>query len=324
MAVTRAYLVIVAVVLVGLAAMPPASNYWQLLITQVGQFGLLAIAFDICLGFTGMLSLATALFYGLGAYFFAYALKLLGLDVLGGTVVAVVCTMAAAMATGALAVRLKGPSFLIMSLLLVTAVHAIAQNWKGITGGDDGLVLDPRLFRILGHAFVPVDRYYFGLGLFAIGFFASAALVASPLGRLMRSVKENDFRVEMLGYSAHAIKLIAFTWAAGLAALAGAGYAAAFQHVHTGLLHWTVSAEALLFGFFGGVGTLVGPALGAAIVLPFEDFMSSNVGYPRLFTGILLVVMVLVHRDGVMGLIKATAAKLSRRRGTGAADGGEP
>lgn len=324
MAIARPSLVIVGAALAGLVALPPESNYWQLLLTQIGQFGLLAIAFDICLGFTGMLSLATALFYGLGAYFFAYALKLFGLDALGGVAVAVACTMFVALITGALAVRLKGPSFLIMSLLLVTAVHAIAQNWKGITGGDDGIVLDPRLFHILGHSFVPVDRYYFGIALFAVGFFASAALVASPLGRLMRSVKENDFRTEMLGYSAHAIKLIAFTWAAGLAALAGAGYAAAFQHVHTGLLHWTVSAEALTFGFFGGVGTLIGPVLGAAIVLPFEDFMSSKVGYPRLFTGILLVAMVLVHRDGVIGLVKSVAGRLSRRGATVPANGSEP
>ncbi|MFO1188169.1 MAG: branched-chain amino acid ABC transporter permease [Alphaproteobacteria bacterium] len=324
MAVPRSYLVIVAVVVAGFAAMPPASNYWQLLITQIGMFGLLAIAFDICLGFAGMLSLATALFYGLGAYGFAYALKALGLDVICGAVVAVAFAMVAALLTGSLAVRLKGPSFLIMSLLLVTAVHAIAQNWKGITGGDDGLVLDPQLFRALGHAFVPIDRYYFGLALFAIGFFSTAALVASPLGRLMRSVKENDFRAEMLGYSARAIKLAAFTWAAGLAGLAGAGYAAAFQHVHTGLLHWTVSAEALMFGFFGGIGTLVGPVVGAAIVLPFEDFMSSKVGYPRLFTGILLVVMVLVHRDGVLGLVKAVVARVTRRGGKTPPDEVEP
>jgi len=321
MALPRAYLVVVAIVLAGLLAMPPASNYWQLLITQIGLFGLLAIAFDICLGFAGMLSLATALYYGLGAYFFAYALTALGLDVVGGAIVAVGLTMIVAALTGALAVRLKGPSFLIMSLLLVTAAHAIAQNWKEITGGDDGLVLDPALFHIMGYAFVPMDRYYFGLSLFGIGFFASAGLVASPLGRLMRSVKENDFRAEMLGYSARIIKLTAFTWAAGISALAGVGYAAAFQHVHTGLFHWTVSVEALLFAFFGGIGTLVGPVLGAAIVLPFEDFMSSQVGYPRLFTGILLVAMVLVHRQGVIGLVKAAAARLAGPRAKTTADG---
>ena len=90
----------------------------------------------------------------------------------------------------------------------------------------------------------------------------------------------------------------------------------AFQHVHTGLLHWTVSVDALLYAFFGGVGTLVGPLLGVTLLLPFEDFMSTWVGYPRFFTGILLVVVVLVHREGLMGLFNALLQRIEALRGS--------
>jgi branched-chain amino acid transport system permease protein len=314
--VPRIYLGLVAATLVALAIVPPHSNYLQLLITQIGLNALLAISFDICLGFTGMLSLATALYYGIGAYVFAYALQGLGVDVIVALIIAEACVIVVATVTGFLAVRLKGASFLVISLLLVTACHALAQNWKPITGGDDGLVLDPGIFRLFSYQFVPVDRYYFGLALFAIGFYATALLIASPLGRLMRSVKENDFRSEMLGYNPRAIKLVAFVWAGALAGLAGAGYAVAFQHVHTGLLHWTVSVDALLYAFFGGIKTLVGPLLGVTLLLPLEDFMSTWVGYPRLFTGILLVIVVLVHREGLIGLFNALLQRIEALRGS--------
>lgn len=323
MGVPRIYLALVAAALAVLLVIPPDSNYLQLLITQIGLNALLAISFDVCLGFTGMLSLATALYYGLGAYAFAYALVGIGADVIGALVIAEGFVVAVATVTGFLAVRLKGASFLVITLLLVTACHALAQNWKLITGGDDGLVLDPRIFRFFSYQFIPVDRYYFGLAMFAIGFFATALLAASPLGRLMRSVKENDFRAEMLGYNMHAIKLVAFTWAAALSGLAGAGYAVAFQHVHTGLLHWLVSADALVYAFFGGVGTLVGSLLGVALLLPFEDFMSTWIGYPRLFTGILLVIVVLMHREGLIGLLDALLQRIGRLHESGQAAAGK-
>jgi len=321
--VPRVYLALVAAALAALFVARPDSSYLQLLVTQIALNALLAISFDICLGYAGMLSLATALYYGLGAYAFAYALQGLGVDIIGALIIAEAFVIAVAAVTGFLAVRLKGASFLVITLLLVTAFHALAQNWKPVTGGDDGLVLASRIFRLLSYQLMPVDRYYFVLALFAIGFFATALLAASPLGRLMRSVKENDFRSEMLGYDPRAIKLAAFTWASALAGLAGAGYAVAFQHVHTGLFHWTVSVDALLYAFFGGVGTLVGPLLGVTLLLPLEDFMSTQVGYPRLFTGILLVVVVLVHREGLMGLLNALLQRIGVLRGPRQAAGGK-
>lgn len=296
-------LILMAAVLALLFALPPSTAYLQLLITEIVGYALLAVAFDVCLGFTGLLSLATALYFGLGAYFFAFSLQRLGVDILAATAFAVVLVLCVAAVTGLLAVRLRGPAFLVVTLIFVTASYALAQNWKNITGGDDGIVLDPSLFHIMNRTFTSVDRYRFGLVVFTIAFFLTVALIRSPLGRLFRSVKENEFRVELLGYNARVIKLIAFCWAALLASLAGAIYCVAFQHVHTGMFNWSISANALIWAFFGGLGSLIGPVIGVSVLLPFENFMSSVTGYPRLFSGILLVVVVLVHKDGLAGIL---------------------
>jgi branched-chain amino acid transport system permease protein len=307
-------LAIVAAVLALLFALPPSTEYLQLLITDIVRCALLAVAFDVCLGFTGLLSLATALYFGLGAYFFVLSLKILGVDVLAATAFSVVLVLSVAAVTGLLAVQLRGPAFLVVTLIFVTASYALAQNWKNVTGGDDGLVLDPSLFHVLNRQLTSVDRYRFGLIVFTMGFFLTVALIRSPLGRLLRSVKENEFRLELLGYNSRVIKLIAFCWAALLASLAGAVYCVAFQHVHTGLFYWSISANALIWAFFGGLGSLIGPVIGVAVLLPFENYMSSVIGYPRLFSGLLLVIVVLVHKDGLTGILGTLYERFKRRQ----------
>jgi branched-chain amino acid transport system permease protein len=301
--VSNVLLVMVAAVLAILFAMPPDTQYLQLLITEIASYALLAIAFDVCMGFTGLLSLATALYFGLGAYFFVFGLSVLGVDVLGSTVISVMLVLSIAVPTGIVAVQLRGAAFLVATLIFVTASHALAQNWKNITGGDDGLVLVPSLFRMFNTQFTAPDRYRFGLIVFALGFFLTVAVIRSPLGRLFRSVKENEFRLDLLGYNARLIKLIAYCWAAFLASLAGAIYCVSFQHVHTGLFNWSVSANALIWAFFGGLGSVFGPLIGVSLLVPFENYISSIVGYPRLLTGVLLIIVVLVNRNGIVGLL---------------------
>lgn len=306
------FMALVAVVLVGLFLAPPNTQYLQLLITEIAGYALLAIAFDICMGFTGLLSLATALYFGLGAYFFVLSMNWFNADIIQATAFSAMLVLGVALPTGLIAVQLRGAAFLVVTMIFVTASHALAQNWKGLTGGDDGLVLNPSLFRIFGAELEASGRYRFGLIVFAIGFFLTVALVRSPLGRLFRSVKENEFRLDLLGYNARTIKLIAYCWAALLAALAGAIYCVSFQHVHTGLFNWSISANALIWAFFGGLGSLFGPLIGVSLLVPFENYIGAIVGYPRLVTGILLVVIVLVNRNGVYGLLVTLHNRLTR------------
>lgn len=313
----RWHVAIVLIALAGLCLFPPAQTYWRLLTVQIALSALLAISFDVCLGFTGMLTMGTALFFGLGAFFFSYALMALGLEMLGALAVTQAGILLVSLCVGALAVRLRGPSFLILTLILVIAVQHVAQNWRAVTNGDDGIPLDGEIFRLWGVQITSLGRYYFGLALFAVGYLATVALVRSPLGLLMRGVRGNDFRTELLGHNSHTIKLIAFCWSAQIAGLAGAAYATALGHIHAGLFDPAVSGQAMLWAFFGGIGTLVGPLIGAAVLVPFEDLMGSMLGYPKLFTGILLVsVVVLLHRGGVIGFLERLTLRRSRPQGT--------
>jgi branched-chain amino acid transport system permease protein len=303
MGVANALLLVIAAALSLLFLIPPSTHYMQLVITEIVGYALVAIAFDLCFGFTGLLSLATALYFGLGAYFFVFGLKVVGMGIGASMIVSIVVVLGIGALTGAIAVQLRGAAFLVLTIILVTASYGLAQAWKHITGGDDGLVLEPALFHGLDRQFTPTDRYRLALSLFAVGFFATVALVRSPVGRLFRTVKQNEFRLELLGYSATTIKLIAFCWAAVLAAMGGIIYCVTFQHVHTGLFHWSVSANALIWAFFGGLGSLTGPLIGVTVLLPFEDYMGSILGYPRLFSGLLLIAVVLINKEGLAGIV---------------------
>jgi branched-chain amino acid transport system permease protein len=310
----RWHIVLVVIALVLLVVFPSSETYWRLLVCQIASSALLAISFDICLGFTGMLTMATALFFGLGAFVFSYALRLDGVDVTAALVLTILAVFASAVVIGALAVRLRGPSFLVLTLLLSSAAYNLAQNWREVTNGDDGFALDPENFTIFGRQLTSMGRYYFGLAVFALGYLATVLVVRSPLGLLMRSVRENDFRVELLGLNPYAIKLIAFCWAAIIGGLAGIVYAIALEHVHAGMFDPAMSGRTMLWAFFGGVGTLIGPLIGAAVLVPFEDYMSSYVGYPKLFTGIILVIIVLaMHRAGVLGLFDRAISLLAHK-----------
>jgi branched-chain amino acid transport system permease protein len=309
--VKNSHLVIVAAMVLFALVFLPSASYFRLLFAQIAISALLAIAFDVCLGFGGMLTMATALFFGLAAYCFSYALQLLPIDVLGAIAVTQAVVLVVGAIVGALAVRLSGPGFFVFTLLVVSVAQTVAQNWREVTGGDDGLTLDPSLFSLLGHSLSPYGRYVLTLALFAVGYVLTAALTRSPFGTLLQGVRDNAFRVELLGFNARAIKLIAFCWAAMLAGLGGIGYALAIEHIHSGLFAWTVSGQAMLWAFLGGVGTLLGPVIGAALIVPFEDYAGSLVGYPRIFTGILLVLVVLtMRRAGLLGVWAKVASRL--------------
>jgi branched-chain amino acid transport system permease protein len=308
--VKNCHLFVVAAMLLLAWIFLPSGSYFRLLFAQIAISALLAIAFDVCLGFGGMLTMATSLFFGLAAYCFSYALQLLPIDVIGAIALTQAVVLVVGAIVGALAVRLSGPGFFVFTLLIVSVAQTVAQNWRQVTGGDDGLALDPSLFWMLGHRLTPYGRYVLTLALFGVGYFLTAALMRSPFGTLLQGVRDNAFRVELLGFNARAIKLIAFCWGAMLAGLSGIGYALAIEHIHSGLFAWTVSGQAMLWAFLGGVGTLLGPVIGAALVVPFEDYAGSIVGYPRIFTGALLVLVVLtMRRAGLLGLW----AKLSSR-----------
>jgi branched-chain amino acid transport system permease protein len=265
--------------------------------------GLLAVSFDVTFGFGGMLNLGQAMFFGLAAYVIGWLLLWNGADLAYAVPAAILTATLSATLVGFVAVRGSNHSLLILTLIFVTVSYTWAQNQRDLTGGDDGLILAGTSLRVFGHDILATGRYRFSMLSFSFVFALTVYLMWSPFGRVLRAIKENTLRADFLGYDTVLVRVAAFSLGGFIAGTAGVIYAISFQHVHTGQLHWTVSASALVWAFFGGLGTLAGPILGVLIIRPFEDLTAMWVGHPKFFTGFLLVVMVLMNRFGVLGLM---------------------
>ncbi len=282
-------------------AVPPETPYWQLYAADLALSALLAVSFDITFGFAGMLSLAQALFFGASAYMTALLLMAGGYDLLAVASIALIATTILAGATGFVAVRGSTHGLLILTLIFVTVAYVWAQDHRGITGGDDGLLFGGERFRLFGIDLSATGRLRLSM-VAAVGVFGFCLyLMWSPFGQLLRAVKDNEPRLEFLGYDTRWVKVAAFALSGTVAGVAGFIYAIMYQHVHTGQLHWTVSASALVWAFFGGLGTLGGPVLGTFIIKPFEDLSALWLGHPKFFTGLILIAMVLLNPSGVVG-----------------------
>jgi branched-chain amino acid transport system permease protein len=284
-----------------LTIVPPASSYSQLYVTDLALYALLAVAFDVTFGFGGMLSLAQALFFGVSSYVVAWLLMFGGYDLILVSIAGVAVAVIVAAFTGFIAVRGDKHGLLILTLIFVTVIYVWAQDNRAITGGDDGLILASEPFRVFGHDLTSLGRYRFSMLAFALSFGLIVYLLWSPFGQVLRAIKDNELRTEFIGYDTRMIKIGAFALSGVAGGAAGVMYSVMYQHVHSGQLHWSVSAGALIWAFFGGLGTVAGPVIGVLVLRPFEDFAGIWIGHPKFFTGLILIATVLVARQGVLG-----------------------
>ncbi|HEV7709696.1 MAG TPA: branched-chain amino acid ABC transporter permease [Asanoa sp.] len=273
-------------------------------------WALFAVAVDLLLGFTGLLSFGHAAFWGTSAYASGLVAIHAGVPfpvaVLAGALVAA----ALAVPIGYLAVRRTGIYFAMVTLAFAQLIYYVANNQRGLTGGENGLQSVPR--ELFGLDLT--DAYYFyyaALPIVLLGLWAAWRIVNSPFGRVLVGIRDNPARARALGYPVHRYKLLAFVLSAFLAGLGGGLFAMAHRFVTLDTLHWTTSGKAVVMVVLGGIGTLWGGVVGAGLLVRLEDWLSfagfESVG---LVTGGLFVVVVLVFRRGLWG----TAADLLRRR----------
>ncbi|MDG4825528.1 branched-chain amino acid ABC transporter permease [Asanoa sp. WMMD1127] len=273
-------------------------------------WALFAVAVDLLLGYTGLLSFGHAAFWGTSAY--ASGLVAIHLGVPFPVAVLAGALLAAALAVpiGYLAVRRTGIYFAMVTLAFAQMIYYIANNRRGLTGGENGLQSVPR--ELFGLDLT--DAYYFyyaALPIVALGLWAAWRIVNSPFGRVLVGIRDNPARARALGYPVHRYKLLAFVLSAFLAGLGGGLFAMAHRFVTLDTLHWTTSGKAVVMVVLGGIGTLWGGVLGAGLLVRLEDWLSfSGFEAVGLVTGGLFVVVVLVFRRGIWG----TAADLLRRR----------
>jgi len=251
------------------------------------------------------LSFGHAAFFGGAAYFCAYAVKAWGWPPEAGILLGTIGAAAMGLVMGFLAIRRQGIYFSMITLALAQMFYFFCVQ-APFTEGEDGIQGVPR-GTLLGliDLNVPMNMYFFVLAVFLVGVFAIWRIVNSPFGMILRSIRENENRAISLGYSVGRYKLAAFVMSAALAGLAGATKAIVFQFATLTDVTWQMSGEVILMTLLGGIGTMVGPVVGAGLVVGLENTLATS-GFPvTIATGLIFMVCVLIFRRGIVGEIYA-------------------
>jgi branched-chain amino acid transport system permease protein len=292
---------------------------------DIAVWALFAIALDLLIGFTGLLSFGHAAFWGTAAYTTGLVAVHAGgpfpVAVLAGAVAAGVL----AVPIGYLSVRRAGIYFAMVTLAFAQMIYFIANQWRSVTGGENGLQGIPRTLFGLDLS-DPFYFYYAALPLVLLGAFASWRIARSPFGRVIAAIRDNPARARALGYPVQRYKLLAFVLSATLAGLAGGLHAVGHGFASLQDVHWTTSGKAVLMVVLGGIGTLWGPAIGAGLVVQLEDYLATAgfVGID-LVIGAVFVVVVLLFRRGLWGTVAALVERLRQRvRASGTSESGAP
>ena len=296
----------VAAALVAFAYIVPHSgSFVVLLATRAMAFAILAMSLDILLGFTGLASLGQAAYFGVGAYLTAVlATKFhfgLGCDFWLVVVLGILIGAALAALFGLFAIRAGGVYFLMITLALGQCVWGLAYRWNSLTGGDNGINLTarPNFGLDLGNE---VTFFYLVFAFFAVSMILMYVLVRSPFGRSLTGIRERELRMQILGYNTWLHKYIAFIIAGGFGGLAGVLWAHTNGHVSPETLVLTTSVDSLLMVVLGGAGTLVGAAIGSAIVFGLREYLSTLVPWWQYVLGGVYVLTILYLPMGLMGI----------------------
>ncbi|MFP5340490.1 branched-chain amino acid ABC transporter permease [Stutzerimonas marianensis] len=299
-------------ILIGILALVLAPLYfYPVFLMKVLCFALFACAFNLLLGYTGILSFGHAAFFGGAAYFTAHAVKEWGLTPELGILVGMVGAALLGLVIGFLAIRRQGIYSTMITLALSQMFFFFCLQ-APFTHGEDGIQGIPR-----GHLFglidlkEPLNMYFFVLTVFLLGMLAIWRIINSPYGMILKSIRENENRAISLGYTVSRYKLGAFVMSATLAGLAGGLKALVFQFATLTDVSWQMSGEVVLMTLLGGIGTLVGPIFGAALVTTLGNYFATSELPVTLVTGIIFMICVLIFRRGIVG--EFYASRLGRR-----------
>jgi branched-chain amino acid transport system permease protein len=276
---------------------------YPVFLMKVMCFALFACAFNLLIGFGGLLSFGHAMFLGSAGYASAHAAKVWGftpeLAILFGTA----CALVLGVVAGALAIRRQGIYFAMITLALAQMVYFFALQAK-FTGGEDGIQAVPRgmLFGVIDVNNV-VAMYTLVLVIFLAGFLFIWRVVHSPFGQVLKAIRENEARATSLGYDTDRYKHVAFILSAGLAGLAGATKSIVFQLASLTDVHWSMSGEVVLMTLLGGLGTLFGPVVGAAVIITMQNYLAQLGAWVTVVQGVIFVICVLAFRRGIVGEI---------------------
>ncbi|MGO1500657.1 MAG: branched-chain amino acid ABC transporter permease [Marinobacter sp.] len=272
-------------------------------------FALFACAFNLLLGYAGLLSFGHAAFFGGAAYITGFVTKEWGFPPLLGILTGTGFTLILGTIFGFLAIRRQGIYFAMVTLALAQIIYFLALQMP-FTGGENGLQGIPRgeLFGFidLNHS---LTMYYFVFAIFLIGFGIIHRTIHSPFGEVLQAIRENEPRALSLGYDVERFKLLAFVISATLAGLAGATKAIVFQFAALTNAHWQTSGEVILMTLVGGLGTVFGPVIGAITVGALSHELSAFGSWVQVILGTIFVVCVMVFRRGIVGEVQRLVSR---------------
>ena len=280
----------------------PAVIY-PVFLMKVMCFALFACAFNVLIGFGGLLSFGHAMFLGTAGYVAAHSAKVWGLSpelaILAATAAATILGWVA----GLLAIRRQGIYFAMITLALSQMVFFFYLQ-APFTGGEDGIQAVPRgkLFGLFDLS-QAMTMYWFVLAIFLAAFLLIWRIVYSPFGQILKAIRENEPRATSLGYDTDRYKLVAFILSAALSGLAGGTKAIVFQLASLTDVNWTMSGEVVLMTLLGGMGTLFGPVAGAAVIITMQNYLAQLGAWVTVVQGIIFVICVLAFRRGIIGEI---------------------
>jgi branched-chain amino acid transport system permease protein len=296
------------IVMTVLLVAAPAFVY-PVFMMKVMCFALFACAFNLLLGFGGLLSFGHAMFLGAAGYASAHAAKVWGLTPELAILFGTLCAAVLGVGAGLLAIRRQGIYFAMITLALAQMVYFFSLQ-APFTGGEDGIQSVPRgmLFGLVD-VNQPLAMYGLVLVIFLAGFGFIYRIVHSPFGQVLKAIRENESRAVSLGYDVDRYKLMAFVLSATLAGLAGATKAIVFQLASLTDVHWSMSGEVVLMTLLGGMGTVFGPVVGAAVIIAMQNYLAHLGAWVTVVQGVIFVVCVLAFRRGLIGELGAWLRK---------------
>jgi branched-chain amino acid transport system permease protein len=295
---------------VALMAVAPFVGGYPVFLMKVLCFALFACAFNLLIGYVGLLSFGHAMFFGMSAYVSAHVVKVLGWNpefgILAGAAVAAVLGLV----VGLIAIRRQGIYFAMVTLALSQMVFFFCLQ-APFTGGEDGIQSVPRraLFGLIDTK-NDLTMFYVVLAIFVIGFAIIYRTIHSPFGQVLKAIRENEPRAISLGYQVDRYKLVAFVLSATLAGVAGGTKSLVFQLASLTDVAWQMSGEVVLMTLVGGMGTVFGPVVGAAVIIGMQNYLSGLGEWVLVVQGAIFVLTVMLFRRGIVGEI---AARLVRK-----------
>jgi branched-chain amino acid transport system permease protein len=291
------------IIMTALLVIVPMTGLYPYFVMQVLCFALFACAFNLLIGYGGLLSFGHAMFLGTAGYVTGHALKEWGVSPEIGIILGVAGSATLSVITGLVAIRRQGIYFAMITLALSQLLFFIYLQTP-FTHGEDGIQGIPqgRMFGVFDLS-QPITLYYVVLVIFLFGFLLIYRVIHSPFGEVLKSIRENEQRAISLGYKSDQYKLLAYILSGTLAGLAGAVKVFVAQNASLTDVHWTMSGEVVLMTLVGGLGTVFGPVVGAFVIIAMQQYLAGFGQWVTVIQGTIFVVCVLTFRRGIVGEI---------------------